>query len=105
MKSVRTLQRCGDASRKNPKRTTGTETKTEFQKRKDKTMTGFNRRILEMLGRLVVFSNSYPGLFQPNTAAAELMEQVQSAFRKLSELAASQASDKGAIKQVVNERG
>ena len=61
-------------------------------------MTGLNMHVYEMLCRVIVFSEKYPDLFGPGTLAAELLEKVREAARRLSEHAATQVWQKGAFK-------
>jgi hypothetical protein len=46
-------------------------------------MTGFNKRVYEMLVRLTVFSKSYPHLFEGNPLAAQAMKDVEIAVERL----------------------
>src|SRR5204863_3115717 len=60
-------------------------------------MSGFNKRVYEMLVRLVVFSKSYPELFEKNPLAAEAMKDIQVA---IAELSAQDASVEGGNAQI-----
>jgi len=67
-------------------------------------MTSFNKRVCEMLARVVVFVATYPQLFVKGTFAVELMARVEAAVQKLSGYSASQVSGKGALKRSAVDR-
>src|SRR5436189_1677395 len=60
-------------------------------------MSGFTKRVYEMLVRLVVFSKSYPQVFEKNPLAAEAMKAIQIAVAQLS---AQDASIEGGDAQI-----
>jgi hypothetical protein len=67
-------------------------------------MTGFNKRIYEMLVRVSVFATTYPQFFQQGTISHELIGRIQIAADKLSSNAAAQQSGRAALKQWAAER-
>ena len=55
-------------------------------------MNSFNKRVYEMLNRIVVFAGTYPHLFGKDTLPAQLLEKIQAAIQALSGHALSQVS-------------
>ena len=47
-------------------------------------MNRFNKRVYEMLNRIVVFTETYPHLFGKDTLPAQLLEKIQAAIQALS---------------------
>ena len=67
-------------------------------------MTGLNKRVFEMLLRLVVFSATYPQFFGKETLAGRLMAQIEAAVQQLSAQVTSQTTGKGAAKTSADDR-
>lgn len=67
-------------------------------------MTNSDKRVHEVLGRVLVFRAKYPKWFAGGTVAAELMDEVKSSFDKLSEQGTTQLSGNGAIKRSTVDR-
>ena len=47
-------------------------------------MTGFNKRVYEMLVRILVFAKGYPHFFDRNTLAGQAMAEIDAAVQSLS---------------------
>ena len=62
-------------------------------------MNSFNKRVFEMLKRVVVFATTYPHLFDKGSLAGQLQEQIQAAVQDLAGYATSQVSGKGAVRR------
>ena len=67
-------------------------------------MTSFNKRVYEMLARVVVFGATHPQLFVGGTLAGELLGRIEAGVQKLSGYSASQVSGKGALKRSAADR-
>jgi hypothetical protein len=67
-------------------------------------MTSFNRRVYEMLVRLIVFAKTYPQFFGQDTFPGQLMAQIEAAVQKLSEHVTSQTAGEGSVKVATDER-
>jgi hypothetical protein len=61
-------------------------------------MKGFNRRIYEMLNRILVFAKTHPQYFEEHSRAARLAADIDAAVGKLSEDAISQTSRNSAMR-------
>jgi hypothetical protein len=61
-------------------------------------MTGFSKRVLEMLVRLTVFAAMYPQYFGKDSIAGALMDEIIAAVQKLSAHNTSQTSGKSAVR-------
>ena len=61
-------------------------------------MTRFNQRVYEMLGRVLVFSTTYPLCFPKGSQMAQLIEQIETAVGKLSADSISERSGQGAVR-------
>src|SRR5438034_4001275 len=68
-------------------------------------MNRFNKRVYEMLNRIIVFAATYPDLFGKDTLPAQLLEKIQAAIQALSGHALSQVSGMGAVRRSSNSRG
>ena len=67
-------------------------------------MTGFNKRVFEMLGRLVVFAKAYPLFFGKDTLAGQSMAAIEAAVQKLLGLDKSLEGGSAAIKRSMDDR-
>ncbi len=67
-------------------------------------MTGFNKRVYEMLVRVAVFAASYPQHFAKGTASGELIGSIEAAVQSLAMSAASQMLGKGDLRRTAAER-
>ena len=67
-------------------------------------MTGFNKRIFEMLARLVVFAKAYPQFFAAATLAGQAVAEVEAAVQKLSAHDTSLVGGDAAVKVSAEER-
>ena len=67
-------------------------------------MNSFNKRVYEMLNRIVVFAGTYPHLFGKDTLPAQLLEKIQAAIQALSGHALSQVSGMGAVRRSSTSR-
>ncbi len=67
-------------------------------------MTGFNKRIYEMLTRVLVFSKTYPHLFAGASRSAGLIDEIAAAGGKLSAEGISKASGKRDAKALSRAR-
>ena len=67
-------------------------------------MTSFNRRVYEMLVRLIVFAKTYPQFFGQDTFPGQLMAQIEAAVQRLSEHVTSQTAGEGSVKVATDER-
>src|SRR5206468_3627706 len=66
--------------------------------------TSFNKRVYEMLARVVVFGATYPQFFVKGTLAGELMARIEAGVEKLSGYSVSQVSGRGSLKRSVVDR-
>ena len=67
-------------------------------------MTGFNKRIYDMLTRVLVFARTYPQFFHEGSRGAQLSGEIDTAVRKLSAEAIAKASGKRAVKESSRDR-
>ena len=67
-------------------------------------MNSFNKRVYEMLVRIIVFATTYPQFFAKGTVPAQLLEQIQAAVQGFSGHAATQASGMGAVRRYSGSR-
>ena len=67
-------------------------------------MNSFNKRVYEMLNRVVVFATTHPQFFDKGALAGQLLEQVRAAVQALSGHATYQASGIGAVRRSAGSR-
>jgi hypothetical protein len=67
-------------------------------------MTGFNKRVLEMLVRLTVFAAMYPKYFAKDRITGALMDEIIAAVKELSDHNTSQTSGKSAVRVSSQDR-
>jgi hypothetical protein len=67
-------------------------------------MTGFNKRVYEMLVRIVVFASTHPQYFPKGSAAAGILEEIEAAVQSLSTHQGSQTAGREDGRSSTNAR-
>jgi len=67
-------------------------------------MTSFNKRVFEMLVRVLVFSKTYPQFFAKGSPAGMLIDEVESIMQKWSAHKTSQTAGEGDAKISTGDR-
>ena len=68
-------------------------------------MTNLNKRVFEMLVRVLEFWTTYRELIGKGSRADQLFEEIDAAFQKLSAASRSQAFGKNSVRVSVDDRG